>query len=57
NDISVDYIGLLLPYVRSGIIYRYVIVIVNKFIKIRYFFLIPDLTVSTLLITFVSGIY
>jgi hypothetical protein len=57
QNLSVNYITPLPIYERNDLKYHYVAVIICRFTKIRYFFLITGLTAAELANAFVTRIY
>jgi hypothetical protein len=57
QNISVNYITLLPIYERNGLKYHYVIIVICRFTKIKYFIPITNLTAAELTNAFVARIY
>ena len=57
TDILINYIIDLSKYPRNGIIYKYILVVINRLTKIYYFIFIIDFITKKLVKIFFSIIY
>ncbi|EGO52844.1 hypothetical protein NEUTE1DRAFT_53438, partial [Neurospora tetrasperma FGSC 2508] len=59
RDISINYVTLFLKLRRAGrsVKYEFMLIIVNRFIKIQYFVLIERLLTEELIEKFINHIY